>query len=170
MSGALGQGVGMRIGVRLASLTLVFALVAACTGQAASSAAAPAASAPPATITSRESASPCTVGLTLLEAFTQRLADDLASLRPLATAATFDSAATVVGIRRVSATMTAFAGLDKSLQACDLTVDLATQVETLTSSRSSKRSSDRSRRRSEPLRSSGMPASRCSGCCPRCST
>ena len=74
------------------------------------------------------------MGLTLLEAFTQRLADDLASLRPLATAVNFDSAKTVDAIRRVSATMTTFAGLDESLQACDLTGDLAKQVEALTAS------------------------------------
>ena len=134
MLGTVGQGMEMGSRVRLASLALVFALVAACTGQAASSAAAPASSTQSAAIAARASASPCAVGLTLLEAFTQRLADDLASLRPLATAVNFDSAKTVDAIRRVSATMTTFAGLDESLQACDLTGDLAKQVEALTAS------------------------------------
>ena len=119
--------------MRLASVALVLAIVAACTGQAApSSAAASRASAPPLTTTARESANPCTPGLTLLEAFTHRLADDLAALRPLATAKIFDPAKTVDAIRRVSATMTTFSGLSASLQACDLTADLATLVDTLT--------------------------------------
>ena len=66
-----------------------------------------------------------------MEAFSQRVADDLALLRPLVTAQTFDSAAAITVIRRVSATLTAFNGLGEGLRGCDATADLAQRAETL---------------------------------------
>ena len=117
--------------VRLAALTLALAFVAACGSPAAPSSAPTAASADAAVDVPRVSSDPCASALTRVEAFTRRLAQDLASLRPLATAATFDPAETVVAIRRVSATVTAFSGLDGSLRNCPRTVDLATQLQSL---------------------------------------
>ncbi len=66
-----------------------------------------------------------------MEAFSQRVADDLALLRPIITAPTFDSGAAVTIVRRVSANLTAFNGLDESLRGCDATADLAQRAETL---------------------------------------
>ena len=106
----------MALGVRLVSLMLVFALVAACAGQAAPSTSGPQPSAPATPVVPRATANPCWGGLTYMEAFSQRMADDLALLRPLVTAQTFDPGEAVAVIRRVSATLTAFKGLDERLR------------------------------------------------------
>ena len=125
----MGEMVG---GWRLTSLAVVLALVAACAGQPGSPLPATPPPIPTASAAPRATTNPCSVGLTLLGAFTQRLAGDLASIRPLAAAAVFDSASTLTAIRRVSETLTAFPGLEASLMTCPQTVDLATRVASLT--------------------------------------
>ncbi len=122
---------GMARGVRMASLALALALVAACAGPVAPPVTAPQPSAAPAPAATRATANPCWGGLTYMEAFSQRLADDLAALRPLVTARAFDSAEAIAGIRRVSATLTAFKGLDERLRPCAVTADLAMRVQAL---------------------------------------
>ena len=97
-------------GWRLRSLAVALALVAACAEQPGSPLPATQPPTPAASAAPLATASPCSVGLTVLGAFTQRLAGDLASLRPLTAAAVFDSASTLAAIRRVSATLTAFYG------------------------------------------------------------
>jgi hypothetical protein len=121
----------MAHGVRLAPLMLAAALLAACAGQAAPSRTPPQPSASPVPVAPRATANPCWGGLTYMEAFSQRMADDLAALRPLVTAPYFDSVGAVAVIRRVSATLTAFNGLDERLRPCAQTADLAQRVETL---------------------------------------
>lgn len=66
-----------------------------------------------------------------LGAFTERMADELAALRPLVVASSFDAAATVGATRRVSATLTAYLGLEQRLRTCDATAALAERVEVL---------------------------------------
>ena len=121
----------MARGVRLASLALALSIVAACGGQVVPSVTAPQPSAPPASLAARATANPCWGGLTYMEAFSQRLADDLAALRPLVTARAFDPGEAVAAIRRVSATLTAFKGLDERLRPCGATADLAGRVQAL---------------------------------------
>ena len=74
------------------------------------------------------------MAVTRLGGFTTQIADDLASLRPLVVAATFDSSRTVGASRRVSATLTAFAGLEDALRDCADTTELAQRVELLRAS------------------------------------
>jgi predicted secreted Zn-dependent protease len=121
----------MARGVWLAFLALTFALVVACAGQAAPSTTSERPSEQPASAAPRTTANPCWGGLTYMEAFSQRMADDLASFRPLVTARSFDIGAAIAVTRRVSATLTAYNGLDERLRPCEQTADLAQRVEAL---------------------------------------
>lgn len=117
---------------RLAPLVLIGALMASCGAQVSPATSGPAETPEPmASTRAQASPSPCTVAVTRLGAFTRLIADDLASLRPLVVAASFDSAETVRATRRVSATLTAYVGLEQSLRTCDATVELAHRVEVL---------------------------------------
>jgi hypothetical protein len=64
------------------------------------------------------------------------MADDLVSLRPLVVVARFDAGAAVTATRRVSATLTAYAGLERTLGACEATIELGQRVEKLRASAS----------------------------------
>lgn len=115
---------------RLVTLVLAVALVAACGGQAVPSSG-------PTTepsATPLVTANPCAAAVTHLGSYTQRLADDLAALRPLVVAATFDAAATIGAIRLVAATLTAYLGLERTVRDCEATADLAQRVERLAQS------------------------------------
>jgi predicted secreted Zn-dependent protease len=81
------------------------------------------------------SASPdgCTGALKHLAAFTARMAAELAAIRPLVVATRFDSVKTLAASRRVSATLTAYVGLEGDLRSCGPTVELASRVEALQS-------------------------------------
>ncbi len=115
---------------RLVTLVLAVALVAACGGQAVPSSG-------PTTVpfaTPLVTANQCAAAVTHLGSYTQRLADDLAALRPLVVAAAFDAAATVDAIRLVAATLTAYLGLGQTVRDCEATADLAQRVERLAQS------------------------------------
>lgn len=110
-------------------------LIAACGGQSSPSAAGP--GDPPSPFGSRPpqaSSSPCTGAVGQLGAFTRQMAGDLASLRPLVVVPRFDPGAAVTASRRVSATLTAYAGLERTLGACEATIELGQRVETLRAS------------------------------------
>ncbi len=64
------------------------------------------------------------MAVTHLGALTERLTRDLASLRQLVIAAAFDGAAAAGAIRQVSATLTTYAGLEQTLEACEATATL----------------------------------------------
>ena len=124
----------MALRARLVSLLLAAALVTACGAMPAPSGVVLAETSTPAAAGPQGSSNPCTVAVTYLGAFTQQLADDLASLRPLVVAKTFDSGATVVASRRVSATLTAYLGLERTLGSCAATAELGQRVERLRAS------------------------------------
>lgn len=123
--------IGMAVGVRLASLMLAFALVAACTDPAAPSATArqPPAQASP--VAALATADPCWGGLTQIEAFAKRMAGELALLQPLVSAPDFNSGDAVSVIRRVSAILNTFKDLDDQLLRCNRTAGLSGRVEAL---------------------------------------
>jgi hypothetical protein len=122
---------------RLASMVMAAVLVAACGGTPASRPAGPGSTpAPSATgagSTVPGSSSPCSVAVTYLGALAERLAGDLAALRPLVVAARFDGAETATANRQVSATLTAYAGIEQTLAGCEATAGLAERVAQLRS-------------------------------------
>ena len=114
----------------LSSLALVGLLVAACAGQGE----------PPRVLTPSPevpsvapAATPtqCSIAVTHLGAFTQRLAGDLAALRPLVVARTFDAGETAGADRLVSETLTAYRGLGAALGPCQQLAGIAVRVATL---------------------------------------
>ena len=123
----------MHLRSRLACLLLVIVSVAACKPVVQGSAA-PGSQAPsPVAIasTARASTDPCIAAVTGLGPYLQRLASDLAALRPLVLAGTFDPPATKAGVRAVSASLTSLLETDRSLATCRLATNLAVGVGTL---------------------------------------
>jgi predicted secreted Zn-dependent protease len=117
---------------RLLSFALVIVLAAACGGQGEPSTAAPGQEqSPPASVSPSASTSPCAVAVTHLAAFTRRLADRLAALRPLVVATPFDSAQAAGEIRLVSGTLTDYFGLEGRLGACAATAGLGPRIRSL---------------------------------------
>jgi hypothetical protein len=128
----------MTLRARLVMLLLAVALATACTGAPPPSAVGLAVTptrsptpTPTPTPTPRATAKPCVVAVVLLGSFTKRLADDLASLRPLVVAKNFDLGSTLAATRRVSASLTAYPGLESTLGACAATAKLAPRVKAL---------------------------------------
>lgn len=120
---------------RWTALLLVVAVVAACAEAGTPPPAGPAQTAEPQTIPQpHQTADPCEVAVKHLGVFAERMAGELAALRPLVTATRFDSAATAGAIRQVAATLTAFATLEGRLAHCDAADGAAAQVEELRSS------------------------------------
>jgi predicted secreted Zn-dependent protease len=111
---------------RLASLSLAAALLWGCAGQVASPRPTPVPRATPSV-----TASPCAIAVTHLGAFTQRLAADLAALRPVVVSRTFSAGATMGVARQASGSLTAYDGFEKRLGACPATADLSRRVATL---------------------------------------
>ena len=128
----------MAVETRLACMLLALALVAACGGQGLPSAvAAPAPVQTPAPLPSAlppATPNPCLFAATRLAAFSERLAGELAALRPLVVAARFDAARTASGARQVSATLTAYDGLEHAVGGCQATAPLSPRVALLRSS------------------------------------
>ena len=125
----------MALRAGLASLLLVYALIAACSAQPPPSTAGLAETpTPSASVRPQASANPCPAAVTYLGAFTKQIADDLASLRPLIVARRFESAGTVRATRNVSAILTAYLGLEQTLRACAATRELAQRVQVLRAS------------------------------------
>lgn len=117
---------------RQSSLALAIVLIAGCSTQAAPPASEPTLSAAPSPSRAGETSSnPCSSPLAQLGAFTTRIASDIAALRPLVVAKRFSSADAVTGIRRVSATLTAYGALEQTLRGCEPLVDLAATVKSL---------------------------------------
>ena len=105
---------------RLTVLAVVMAVVAACTSQGGPSTAVPARTiAPEPSAALLATPNPCLFAVTRLGAFAEELAGELAALRPLVVAARFDAAKTASGARQVSATLTAYEGLESDLQRCE---------------------------------------------------
>lgn len=77
---------------------------------------------------------PCSAEVSQLGVMTRQLADSLVSLRPLLVASPFNSGQTVAAVRRVSAVMTNYVGLEESLGACDSTIPLVAPLAGLRSS------------------------------------
>lgn len=111
-----------------ATAVLILALMAGACSPAEPS---PPASAPPSggpTASSNAAAGPCVTAVAHLTAFANRLASQLAALRPLVTDPTFDSGATAAGIRGVSSTLVAYEGLEARVAPCAATAPIAAQV------------------------------------------
>jgi predicted secreted Zn-dependent protease len=121
----------MHIRSRLACLLFVIVSAAACQPPVAASA--PPGSAAPATVvaTPRPTPDPCIAAVTGVGPYLQRLATDLAALRPLVLAGTFDPPATKTGVRAVSATLTSLLKTDRSLATCRLATKIAAQLRAL---------------------------------------
>lgn len=120
----------MPIRTRLAGVLLVVVAVAACDppGPASPS---PAGQSPAAVATARPTADPCVGAVSTLAPYLERLANDLAALRPLVLAETFDPAATKTAARAASATVTSLEGTDRSLATCRLAAELTSQLQSL---------------------------------------
>jgi predicted secreted Zn-dependent protease len=124
-----------RTGVEIVRHELLFlvalgaVLVGACSPESSLSSAG-IASTPPglASGSPRATSGPCVAAAVRLGAFTSQMAGDLASLRPLVVAPTFDSPEAIAGTRRVSATITSYTGLEQALLACQATADLGPRV------------------------------------------
>jgi predicted secreted Zn-dependent protease len=84
-----------------------------------------------ATATSRPTADPCVAAVSGLAPYVQRLAGDLAALRPLVMAGSFDPPTTKAAVRAVSATLTALATTDRSLAGCRRAAEVAAQLAAL---------------------------------------
>ena len=108
----------MGSGARLASMALLATLVAACSTPVLPPTAAPPAWSVISFLAPGATPDPCTVAVTRLAAFSERLASDLAALRPLIVAQTFDAGTTASADRAVAATLTAYEGLETQLQRC----------------------------------------------------
>jgi predicted secreted Zn-dependent protease len=117
---------------RLACLLFVIVSVAACQPVVQASTA-PGSQAPAVVASPRPTADPCLPAVTGLGPYLQRLANDLAALRPLILAGTFDPAGTKAGVRAVSATLTSLQGTDQSLATCRPAASLTAQIATLRS-------------------------------------
>jgi hypothetical protein len=117
---------------RLTALAVVMAVVAACTSQGGPSTAVPVRTiAPEPSAALLATPNPCLFAVTRLGAFAEELAGELAALRPLVVAARFDAAKTASGARQVSATLTAYEGLESDLQKCEPVARLAVRVAAL---------------------------------------
>ncbi len=81
----------------------------------------------------RPSTDPCISVLSLVGTFSQRLADDLASLRPLVVAKSFDAPKTQATIRAAAATMNQFGGLESTAAECASATLIAAQIAVLRS-------------------------------------
>lgn len=108
---------------RLAYLSLAVVLVSGCSGRAG-----PPSPSPISLATPRTTASPCAIAVTHLGAFTGRLAGDLAALRPIVVSKTFRAGDTLSVAREASASLTASGGLERKLQSCEATADLAPRI------------------------------------------
>ena len=102
---------------RLAFIVALAVALTACGGSPKPPSAAPSATPAPSSSGALPT-DPCAAALTLLGAFTERLAGGLGSLRELVIAPTFDRAAAATAIRQVSATFTTYSGLGQGLQGC----------------------------------------------------
>ncbi len=122
----------MAVRARLVLLAAVTAFAAACGGTSAPTPAPAGASATPApSLPVQQPTDPCGVAVTHLGALTARMADGLALLRKLVIAASFNGVETAAAIRRVSATLTTYVGLEQTLEGCDATAALAPRVDEL---------------------------------------
>lgn len=119
---------------RLTALAVVMAVVAACTSQGGPSTAVPVRTiAPEPSAALLATPNPCLFAVTRLGTFTGRMAGDLAALRPLVVSRRFNAADTASAARTVSATLTAYDGVEQAVRACSTTADLSQRVEVLRS-------------------------------------
>ena len=123
----------MAVRGRLVLLSAMAALAVACGSNPAP---APPSSAPPSATPAPSVPGPqptdeCGVAVTHLAALTERLTTDLVPLRQLLVAASFDGADAATAVRRVAATLTAYAGLEQTLGDCPSTADLGPRVDGL---------------------------------------
>lgn len=119
---------------RLTALAVVMAVVAACTSQGGPSTAVPVRTiAPEPSAALLATPNPCLFAVTRLGTFTGRIAGDLAALRPLVVSRRFNAADTASAARMVSATLTAYDGVEQAVRACSTTADLSQRVEVLRS-------------------------------------
>ncbi len=110
---------------------LIALLVAACAGQ--ENIAPPT---PNAIVLPRPTPEPCVAGVTGVGAFAQRFADNVAAIRRLVVAKSFDSATTITALRRTSETLNAYAGLEATLARCPAASDLVIRMTSVRSSAS----------------------------------
>ena len=122
----------MAIHARLTLLVVVTAVLAACGGAPTPAPAEPGPTPTPAPSAAvQEPTDPCGVAVTHLGALTERLAGDLVALRALVVAASFDGPEAATTIRRVSATLTSYVGLEQTLASCQATAALGPRVDEL---------------------------------------
>lgn len=118
---------------RLAVSAVLACLVAACGAQPPGS---PSPSIPSPTPTASapvplDTPAPCSGPLSILGAFADRMASDIAALRPLVDATTFDNGAVLTLIRDVSATLQTYEGLEPTLPPCDGSFRLSERLDKL---------------------------------------
>lgn len=118
---------------RLAVSAVLACLVAACAAQPSVS---PSPSIFPPTPTvpapvSLDTPAPCSGPLSVLGAFADRMASEIAALRPLVDAPTFDNGGVLSLIRDVSATLQTYEGLEPALTPCNGSFRLSERLDTL---------------------------------------